>query len=41
MGVPAAEISKHLSHYRHIAKLPRLAQKVRELERLLAENLKK
>ena len=41
MGVPAVEISKHLSHYRHIAKLPRLAQKVRELERLLAENLKK
>ena len=40
MGFPAIEKSKNMSHYRHIAKLPKLAEKVRDLERRLAKALK-
>ena len=40
MGFPAVEMSKNISHYRHIAKLPKLTEKVRDLERRLTEALK-
>ena len=40
MGFPAVEISKNMANYRHIAKLPKLAERVRDLERRLAKDPK-